>query len=102
MECFDVGNKVGIRDYDCSKVVNDLNGIEYTPVNECWGDFGFLPFGTDIECIQTSETVFVHCCGGRMGNASVANLGFGGAVLDAILVDRMLRRADLGLLRDEL
>ena len=29
-----------------------------------------------------------------MGNASVANLGFGGVVLDAILVDRRLRRAD--------
>ena len=37
-----------------------------------------------------------------MGNASVANLGFGGAVLDVILVDRRLRRADLGLLGDEL
>ena len=51
MECFDAGNKVGIRDDDCSKVVNDLGGIKYTPVNEYWGDFGFLPFGTDIECI---------------------------------------------------
>ena len=50
-------------------------------MNECWVDFGCFVLGADIQCTQTGERIFVDCCSGCMGNASVINPVFGGDVL---------------------
>ena len=62
---------------DDSSVVDGFDGIENSLVNGCWMNFRFFLLGTDIERIETGETVVVDCCGGFMGDASVANLSFG-------------------------
>ena len=78
---------------DCGSVVDDSDCIENSLVDECWVDFGFFFFGTDVQSTEASETIVFHYCSGRMCDASVANLGSGGAVFSVILVVQRLRRA---------
>ena len=46
----------------------------------------------DFDDTDGGETVVIYCCCDHMGDASVANLIFVGAVYDTILVDRKLRK----------
>ena len=78
---------------DCGSVVDDSDCIEDSLVDECWVDFGFFLLGTDIQCTKASESIVVDCSSGRMCDASVTNLGSGGAVFSVILVVQRLRRA---------
>ena len=88
-----MSNTSVIRGNDDSSVVDGLDSIEDTLVNGFWVNFQFFFLGTDIERTETSETVVVDCCDGRMGDAPVENFGFGGAFFGVIVDDRRRRRA---------
>ena len=49
-------------------------------------------FLTNFKGVDGGESVIICCCCGRMGDASVVNLIFVGAIFDAILVGRRIRR----------